>query len=236
MYPVLLKTPYFTIYSYGFCMALAVLLAWFISSKLSQHFSNRQTGSPYSASTATDLLFVFFASGIAGARLFYVLQHPGEYAGRWQAVLFLQEGGLVWYGGFLGGVACGLLYMKQRRIPILVWADLFAPVLALSHAVGRVGCYLNGCCYGRDGYPVQIYEAVLLCTISALLFVRLFRQKKEGEIFALYLIAYGLLRFGLEFFRGDQTAYAGLTLPQWISLCVFIFGVRLYGNIRRPHR
>ncbi len=229
MHPILLKTPYFTIYSYGLCMAVAVMLAWVLSSRLARR-------APYSSSQAADLLFVLFFSGVIGARLFYVLQHPSEYMGRWHAMFFLQEGGLVWYGGFIGAVACGMLYARWRGIPILPWADLFSPALALSQAVGRFGCWLNGCCFGRDGHAVQLYEAAALVALSLFLFARFTRRKIEGEVFAFYLIGYGLARFALEFLRGDQTAYMGLTLPQWISFCAVIFGSWLYADRRRSHR
>lgn len=229
MHPILLKTPYFTIYSYGLCMAVAVMLAWVVSSRLARR-------APYSPSQAADLLFVLFFSGVAGARVFYVLQHPSEYAGRWHAVFFLQEGGLVWYGGFIGAVGCGMLYAKWRRLSVLAWADLFSPVLALSQAVGRVGCWLNGCCFGRNGHAVQLYESAALVALSLFLFARFARRKIEGEVFALYLIGYGLVRFALEFLRGDQTAHMGLTLPQWISLCAVIFGSWFYADRRRSYR
>ncbi len=229
MHPALLKTPYFTVYSYGFCMALAVMLAWLISSRLARRPS-------YSVSQAADLLFIFFVAGIAGARLFYVLQHPSEFTGRWVAVFFLQEGGLVWYGGFIGGVVCGVFYMRLRRIPILPWADLFSPVLALSQAVGRVGCYLNGCCFGRDGHAVQLYESTFLAVLSVFLFLRFIRRKMNGEVFVLYLMGYGSARFALEFLRGDQSSYGGLTLPQWVSLCLVTFGIGFYGYLRRSYR
>ncbi len=236
MFPALLKTPYFTIYSYGLCMALAVLLAWLISARLARRLSGRQVDTSYSAPRAADLLFIFFIAGIAGARLFYVLQHPSEFMGRWIAVFFFQEGGLVFYGGLIAGVVCGVIYMRLLRIPVLPWADLFSPVLALSQAVGRVGCYLNGCCFGRDGHVVQLYESSFLAALSVLLFIRLFRRKMNGEVFVLYLIGYGCARFALEFLRGDQAAYGGLTLPQWISVCLVTFGIGLYGYLRRSYR
>ena len=236
MHPVLLKTPYFTIYSYGLCMAFAVLLAWLISTRLARRLSGQQTDVSYSATRAADLLFIFFIAGIAGARLFYALQHPSEFTGRWIAVFFFQEGGLVFYGGLIAGVACGVIYMRLRRIPVFPWADLFSPVLVLSQAVGRVGCYLNGCCFGRNGHAVQLYEASFLIVFSIFLFIRLFRQKMHGEVFVLYLIGYGSARFALEFFRGDQTSYAGMTSPQWVSLCLVAFGIGLYGYLRRSYR
>ena len=229
MHPILLKTAHFTLYSYGLCMALAVILAWVLSSRMARQ-------APYSVSQAGDILFVAFVSGIAGARLFYVFQHLSQYEGGWQKVFFLQEGGLVWYGGFIGAVSCTVLYACWQRLPVLSWADLFSPILALSQAVGRVGCYLNGCCFGRTGHPVQLYESALSAILAVFLFIRFRRRKNEGEVVAFYLLGYGLLRFGLEFLRGDQTVHFGLTLPQYISLAVFASGVWLYVRVHRSHR
>ena len=225
MHPVLYKTPYFTIYSYGVCVAIAIALAWALTVWLSRRTS-------YPASQATDLLFVSFVFGMLGARLFYVFQHAGEYAGRWHAVFFLQEGGLVWYGGFLAAVAAAMLYAKLRGLSALAWADFFSPILALAHAVGRVGCFLNGCCFGRAGHPVQLYESALLVALSLFLFAVYFRRKKTGETFGYYLVGYGQLRFSLEFLRGDQQVWGVLTIPQWISLFLIGAGVWLLARTR----
>ncbi len=229
MHPVLFKTQYFTIYSYGFCMALAVLLAWGISSRLARR-------APYMPSQAGDLLLILFICGVLGARIFYIAQHASEYSGRWITALYLQEGGLVWYGGFIGAVAAAFAYTRWKKLPLLKWADLFSTVLPLGQAVGRLGCFLNGCCYGRAGLPVQLFESAGLALLSVFLFFRFFRLKKDGDIFALYLIGYGSLRFGLEFLRGDQTAHLGLTLPQWISAGAFLIGSWLYARLRRSDR
>lgn len=224
MYPVLFKSQYVTFYSYGVCVAAAVALAWLLTFFLARRAS-------YPAAQAADLLFLVFISGIAGARLFYVLLHPDEYAGRWHAVFFLQEGGLVWYGGALAATVTGFFYAKALGLRAAAWADFFSPLIPLSHALGRVGCFLNGCCFGRDGYPVQLYESGLLAALSAFLFMRFFRRKKEGEVFCFYLAGYGAIRFMLEFLRGDQSVFAGLTLPQWMSLFFMAAAFMLYGRL-----
>lgn len=228
MHPVLFRSEYFTVYSYGVCVALAAALAWFVTAALARRLS-------YPPNIATDCLFVLFVSGVLGARLFYVLQHPSEFTGRWHESFYLQNGGLVWYGGLLAAVSCGLYYAKKRRLSIAVWADLFAPVIPLAHSVGRVGCFLNGCCFGKAGHPVQLYESTLLVALSAFLFARLSRRKKEGEVFAWYLAGYGTMRFALEFLRGDQTTWMSLTLPQWISICSVFAGVWLLSRPSEAH-
>ena len=228
MHPVLFKSAHFTLYSYGLCVALAMTLAWVLAAWFARRFS-------YSATEATDLLFVVFVTGIAGARLFYAFQHPEEYAGRWQAVFFLQEGGLVWYGGFLLAVACTMALAGLRRMPVLAWADFFSPILAVSHGVGRIGCFLNGCCLGKNGHPVQLYETALSVALSFFLFARFSRRKKEGEIFGLYLVGYGCLRFTLEFLRADQRIVSGLTIPQWISLALAGAGLFILSPLFRSH-
>jgi len=228
MHPILIETNAFTIYSYGVCTALAVLLAWGLTASLA-----RLSSTP--VAVGADLLFVLFTAGIAGARLFYVLQHAPEYTGHWQAVFFLQEGGLVWYGGFLGAFFAGWLWMRLRGLSFFYWADFFSPIIPVSHALGRVGCFLNGCCLGKAGRPVQLYESTLLLVLALFLYARFFGKKKDGEVFAWYLTGYGLLRFVLEFFRADQSAWMGLTIPQWFSAASFLCGLLLLGYLFRPH-
>jgi phosphatidylglycerol---prolipoprotein diacylglyceryl transferase len=226
MHPVLLKTDAFTIYSYGVCMALAAAAAWFLVARLAKK-------SGYPPGQATDILFLLFVTGVVGARVFYVLQHPSEFEGRWQAAFLLQEGGLVWYGGFIGAVISGWVYAHFKKMSVFYWADLFCPVLPLAHAIGRVGCWLNGCCFGRWEQPVQLYEAALLLVLSAGLFRLFDKRKHHGEVFAAYLAGYGVLRFLLEFLRGDQQPLAVLTLPQWISAGCVLAGLWLYSRVRR---
>lgn len=225
MHPVLFSTPYFTVYSYGVAMALAMLLAWGLTSRLAARSS-------YPPEEASDILFILFAAGVAGARLFYVFQHPDQYAGRWQAVFLLQEGGLVWYGGFIGAVFAAALYTRVKRLSALEWADFFSPILPLAHAVGRLGCFFNGCCVGKGGHAVQLYESALLAALSAWLFFLFFRKRTDGEIFARYLVGYGTVRFALEFLRADQIPWMGLTLPQWISAACVLSGLLLYRFVR----
>ena len=220
MHPILVKAGPVTIYSYGFCVSLAMLFSWIWIRFLARRSS-------YSPSAAADLVFVALAAGVVGARFFYVLQHWGDYSGRLVQIFFLQEGGLVWYGGFLGACIAVTVVVIRRGESALEWADLFSPVLPMGHAVGRVGCFLNGCCFGKDGRPVQVYEAFALLFLSAFLHILFFRRRRAGEVFGFYLLGYGIVRFILEFYRGDQYLHAALTIPQWISTALMATGAWL---------
>lgn len=228
MYPVLFKAGPFTVYAYGSFAALALALSFYLVRMRANH-------GPHSKQAATDLLFFIFLGGIFGARLFYVVQHWMDFEDRLIAVFYLQEGGLVWYGGFLGAVASVILASRLRGESALVWADFFSPVIPLAHAVGRLGCFMNGCCFGKGHQPVQLYESLWLIFLSAVLFRLSLKNKSAGVLFGYYLLGYGMIRFNLEFLRGDQQLFAGLTIPQWISLVCVGLGVRLLSGTRRKN-
>lgn len=242
MHPVLFEIGPVTVYSYGLFTALAMLAAFVATMRTAR-------GAGIEPVQAADILFFLFVSGILGARLFYVMQHLDEYGSAPWRALMLREGGLVWYGGFIVSASAGLVYARWRGWPILKLADLYAPVLALAHGIGRLGCFLNGCCFGKavswgvtfpgdalPRVPVQLYEAASLIALSLYLF-RVARVKRhEGTVFAAYLVLYGALRFCLEFLRGDQTAYFAFTIPQWTSLGVMASGVLVYRMVSRGGR
>lgn len=218
MHPVLFQFHSFTVYSYGFCVALAAAVSFFLSLRLAARRG-------LSAGTAADLLLVLLISGIAGARVFYVLQHWPDYREHWLSALWLREGGLVWYGGFIAAVLSGLVYCRRHYQSVLAWSDFFVPILALAHGIGRIGCFLNGCCFGRDGHPAQLYEAGGLFALSGVLFWIASKKPRHGRLTGWYLVLYAMLRFTVEFFRGDQTPYHSLSLPQWMSLGFFLLGL-----------
>ena len=230
MHPILFQLGPVTIYSYGFFVALAMLLAFFASQRQAKALK-------VSASTAGDLLFVLFISGVIGARLFFVAQNFGDYQKDFWKLVSLREGGLTWYGGFIASVLAGAVYTRVRRLPFFKWCDFLAPILALAHGVGRLGCFFNGCCYGRITagrlIPTQLYDTALLLVLSGYLFHRTRRPHADGEIFAQYLAAYSVSRFVIEFWRGDQNPVGHLTLPQWISLFLFVSALAWMISLRK---
>ena len=194
------------------------------------------------------------ASGFLGARLWFLLQYWYFFVLRpWMIPEGLWSGGLVWYGGLLGGLLAGWVYVRRRRISFLRCADQGAPFIALGHGIGRMGCFLHGCCYGMATtawcgvvfpvdpaavvrLPVQLFEAAALFVLYGLLRTlqrsRLFNH--PGKLSGIYLTCYAPTRFLLEFLRGDQTQHwMGLTIPQVMSLAVAVAGFLL---LLRRHR
>lgn len=158
-------------------------------------------------------------------------------------------GGSVFYGGLLGGILAGAVYLRRTGRPLGLWSSLAAPAIPLFHVFGRAGCLLGGCCYGLPAawgfvyrhspvddangvvrFPVQLVEAVWNLALFLLL-ARLQRQGK-GRLLPLYLALYAPARFLLEFLRGDayRGIFLGLSTSQWISL--FLFPAALYALLR----
>ena len=189
--------------------------------------------------------------GLVGARLWYVVSYwNDDFAGRslWE-IFNLRAGGMVFYGGLAGAAVAAALFARTRQLPLWELADVLAPSIALGHAFGRVGCFTNGCCYGGPTqlpwgvqlpdapagqvalvHPTQLYEAVLLLGLCAVLAWQYRRKRFAGHTFALYLIAYAFLRFALEYFRGDYgaTTVVGLKPGQAVSVLTLAAGAWLF--------
>lgn len=148
-------------------------------------------------------------------------------------------GGSVFYGGLLGALLTAFIYCKKKKINLEEYTDIVAPFIALFHFFGRIGCFLAGCCYGKESkigvnyptyingilerrviFPIQLVEAAL----NLVLFAFLFKMQKKGKrnLFVIYLSIYAAMRFILEFFRGDQIRgfFFGLSTSQLISLII----------------
>lgn len=141
MHPVLFRLDGLTIYSYGAAMALA-----FVAGLLNWIWLGKREG--MGANFSGDLLFVIMLSGIVGARLAYVALDAGYFLANPLEILMLNKGGLVFYGGFIGGLAGVLVFSARKRRKALATLDFVATSLPLAHSIGRIGCFLNGCCHG----------------------------------------------------------------------------------------
>ena len=186
---------------------------------------------------------------IAGAKLLFLAVSFRTILALHLPLEAILKGGFVFYGGLLGGAAGLWIYTRQYRLPFPDFGDLYAVVLPLGHAFGRVGCFFAGCCYGipYDGcfsytyhasagsvplgvplLPVQLMEAALLLLLFGLqlwLFCRF--PRRRGMAALVYATVYPVLRFTLEFLRGDteRGSLWGLSLSQWISLGLFSVSV-----------
>ncbi len=186
---------------------------------------------------------VLYALTNLPALLRYLSESANLPLGDWFRGLLPYVGGAVFYGGLLGGLAAGALYLRIRRLPFAAYADIAAPAIPLFHAFGRIGCFLGGCCYGipweggitytralspeANGvarFPVQLLESALLFALFFLLAALFRRGALRAKLLALYLAVYAVLRFLLEFLRGDaiRGVYFGLSTSQWISLAILL--------------
>lgn len=205
-------------YSYGILMGVAFILGVWL-------FYSNSKKCTLAKPAAIDLLLVLAISGVAGARINYILLFP-QYYHSLRDCLALHEGGLVFYGGFIAALAALWLFCKIKKYSFGMVADYLTPSLAIGHAMGRVGCLINDCCYGahtqaikiyrlkRDPagfyrHPTQLYEIIYL-SIMAAFFTWLLRKgwaekhKSHGLVTAIYTIMYGILRFLNENLRADN--------------------------------
>jgi len=232
MYPEICKIGPFTIYSYGLILALAFM----VGVALARLQAKRENIRP-------DLIFNFsflvFVSGIIGARIFYIIENTDYYIKRPVEIIMLQHGGLSWFGGLTFSIVCGILYLKKKKVSIYKIFDLIAPFLALTQGLGRIGCLLNGCCFGKVSkfgiyfpvhnavlIPTQIYSSLALIFIFIILRFLQDKPHQEGTIFFVYLLLYSLKRFFIEFWRADnKIIFGGLTLFQILSILLFCLSI-----------
>lgn len=234
MYPVLFNIGPVSVYSYGVMLALAFLVVAFLARR--RAFALGGNGD-----AILDLCIWLIVSGIIGGRLFFILLNLDYYRQNPLETVMLWRGGLVWYGGLIAAVMSAIIFLSAKKMPILNTSDLMMPYVALGQSIGRIGCFLNGCCYGKATalpigvtfsaaqgpvHPTQLYES------AAMLIVFLILRKcvpGNGRTFFLYLMMYSVIRFLIEFLRGDNPAILmGLTISQLISVVIFMTAAILW--------
>jgi phosphatidylglycerol:prolipoprotein diacylglycerol transferase len=193
-----------------------------------------------------DLAVWIMVSGIVFARAIFIALDP---ALTWRDLPYIWRGGLSFHGGLIGGVLAALVFVRLKRIRFWTLADTCAPSIALAYGIARIGCLLNGCCYGRPAtlpwgivcvdpdtgvatppsHPTQVYSALASWALFAALVVFARRSKLSGSVFLLYLMAYGVIRFLIEYLRRGVTAQplhvrslAWLTEAQLASIIIFV--------------
>ncbi len=243
MHPIALQIGSFAIHWYGVMaaagfLAATVVVCW---NRRAAHMTRDQS---------TTVVMIAMIAGVIGARIFYVIQFFRYFRNDLTGVLRIDRGGLVFYGGFFLALIAVWTYCRLRHLDPLRVFDVMTPALAVGHAAGRIGCFLNGCCYGKPTmmawgvmypagsepyrrypdmalHPVQLYEAVLNVLLSVIM-LWLVRRGGRGAASAGYLTLYGLMRFGNEFFRGDhQQFWNGFTPAQVIGIGMVPVGVVL---------
>ncbi|HUK25695.1 MAG TPA: prolipoprotein diacylglyceryl transferase [Terriglobales bacterium] len=248
MFPRLFHIGSFNVPTYGFLVALGVLIGLWISVRNSQ----KQGIDP---DHAWNLGILVVLCGILGAKILYIINdwstyaaHPGEIF----SLSTLQAGG-VFSGGLIAALLAAAWYIRKHHMPALGTCDAFAPGLALGHAIGRIGCFSAGCCYGKPTthwwgvtftsplaaelvgtplnqklQPTQLFESAVELANFFLLTWMLKRKKFEGQVFGAYLVLYGVARYFLEFIRDDPgrgSVFGGIMSgTQLISIFLVITG------------
>jgi phosphatidylglycerol---prolipoprotein diacylglyceryl transferase len=235
MHPVCFTIGSHTIYWYGVMMAAAFLICVI-------HLNILAKKDNFPPSTGSDFAFWLMVGGIIGARLGYVVLHLSFYIKHPLDIIRVDKGGLVFYGGVICAIISAVIFTRIKKQKFWRFADYGITALPLGHAVGRIGCFLNGCCYGTPSdlpwsiylhnafrHPAQIYS-VFGNLLIYLILMRFYRKKKyNGQVFALYLILYPTFRFFLEFVRADKhIIYPPFTVGQAISLALIITGFILW--------
>jgi phosphatidylglycerol:prolipoprotein diacylglycerol transferase len=246
MFPDLIDIGFLHLKTYGACMACGFLVCW----KLAERLGAR--------SDLGNLMVSLMVGGILGSRAAYVIEHwKSEFAANPTSIIRIDQGGLMFYGGFILALAIFFGWCFWRKERALAMADLFAVLVPLGHAFGRIGCFFYGCCYGRDSdawcavtfpagspswyehgrrmvsvLPTQLFEAAALIALFSFL-LWLYREKYlklrlrlgEGVVCAVYLVGYAMVRFGMEFLRGDPRAEFGpFSISQVISMAMVALG------------
>ena len=253
MHPDLFHIGPVTVHSYGTLLMLGFLAGIWLAAR-----EARRRGLP--SELAIDLGLWTLVAGVVFARVVFAALNWPDFAADPKRVLFIwREGGLSFHGGLLGGVLAGALLARRRRISFWTLGDITAPVLALGYAIARIGCLLNGCCYGaptalpwgvrfpvfpdagictQASHPTQIYSSLGSLVILAILLKARARLPARGQLFCLYLALYSVLRSAIEVLRRDYTAtrfFDGITQAQAASgviLLAALIGISLLG--RRP--
>jgi phosphatidylglycerol:prolipoprotein diacylglycerol transferase len=259
VHPEILHWGVVHITSYGLMLAIAFLTGTWLALREARRLGLDEDR------IVTVILFALVAS-ILGARALYVLEHLREFRGAYLSVLALWQGGLTLYGGIVAGTLVGLLSARRNHLPMWVTADVLTPSLALGTVFGRVGCFLNGCCYGRPTrlpwgvvfppgsfaslefgpvpvHPAQLYFAAAGLGLLVLAWSLRRRLRVPGMLFWSFVALFALVRIPLDFTRVYEAEAivvdAGsfrVTESQITSLLLVLFALLMIVRLRREAR
>ncbi len=246
MRPILVSLGPWTISSYPVMICLGACLAiWLTLKEIDRLGLNRR---PY-----ITICLIGFASGIVGARIMNCIVFYDLYRGKpWWKLLAIWEGGLAMYGGVLLALPLCYVYIRRERLNIWEVADTLAPPWMMMLVVARLGCFLNGCCYGKpttapwglfsedsarlsgtytNMHPTQLYSSLAALLIFAIMWRTRLKPRFAGQVCLVFFLLYPVARFLIEFFRADPRSIwrfhgvVTLSESQILSIPVFLFGL-----------
>jgi phosphatidylglycerol:prolipoprotein diacylglycerol transferase len=243
-----------TVYSYGVLLAAAYLLGLRLA-------MSRARARELDPTRMLDLGIYIIISALVGAKALLVVVEWDHFTSSPREFLSLARSGGVFYGGLILAVSVAFWYIRRHRLPFWQTCDVFAPGIALGHAIGRLGCLAAGCCYGRPAgvawavtfrdpaaaanvgtplgvplHPTQLYESAAELFILVLLVSTERRGRAfAGRTFWLYMLLYGISRFIIEFYRGDPRGmvFDSLSTSQFISVVLVPLSVGMLAWLSR---
>ncbi|MEW6103024.1 MAG: prolipoprotein diacylglyceryl transferase [bacterium] len=234
MHPVLFKIGPLTLYTYGLFLAIAFIVGLWIAERRAREIKKY----------ISNIVVLIFISGIIGARLFNAISNPSSYSSFIE--VFISRSGFTFHGGLIFAIVCVFFYCKKNGLSFLKIADIFSPSFAIGIAIGRIGCFFEGCCFGKPTnlpwgilfpvgswgwkkfgntplHPTQLYS-FLLDFILFLILLKI-KPKRDGFVFFSFLLGYSIIRFFVEFLREQPIFLFSLTQPQILFLIIGIISI-----------
>ena len=254
MFPKLFDLGPVSIYTYGVLLAAAYLAAlWYATVRAGARGLDRDR--------IMDLGIYIIISALVGAKLLLVVVEFDHYRQNPAEIWTILRSGGVFYGGLIVSVGVAFWYIRRHSLPVWTTCDAFAPGIVLGQAVGRIGCLMAGCCYGRPTelpwgitftnplaaanvgtplgvslHPTQLYESgAALLILGGLLLAERGGKGFAGRTFWTYLLLYPTARFIIEFYRGDPrgTVFDLVSTSQFVSLLLIPTSIVMLIVLRR---
>jgi len=239
MFPDLFSIGPFTLHTYGLFVATGFLVGLMVTIKIgkAEGIAPQQT---------MDIGFLIIVAAIVGSRLMYVLMNISYYVERPIDIFKMWQGGLVFSGGIVCVVLAVVWYTRRHQLSFWKMADMWAPAMAVGQAIGRIGCFMAGCCYGKPTgsrwgavftdphslaplniplHPTQLYSSVSNFIIFFILLLLHRKRKFDGQVFLWLLVLHSTARLFVERFRGDDRGMvleSGMTITQLVTLVILI--------------
>lgn len=246
MHPVLFEIFGFKVHSFGLLMLVAFVVALAFARSRAWRFG-------FEPDEVSDIAFWALIAGVLGARIAFIVQEIPFYSQHPEKLLSLQFEGLTSFGGLIFGFLAIVIGCRRRKKPLLAFLDLAGGPMLVGHAIGRVGCLLNGCCYGGvcdlpwaisiqglsgHYHPAQVYDSLMnLAGLGVLLWVE-GRGLVRGRSFGVFLVVHGIARFVYEFWRAGTTSTtiggSPLTEAHVAALVLVALGVLILARARGP--
>jgi phosphatidylglycerol:prolipoprotein diacylglycerol transferase len=249
MHPILFRLGPLEIRTYGLMLSAAFLIGVWLAGR-------RASARGVAPAHVYDISIAIILAAVVGARAYYVILHWRDFSLDPLSALYVWEGGLAMYGGLILSLVTAGLFCRARGVPFQKMADIVAPSLAIGVSVTRVGCFFNGCCFGRPTtsmlgvkfppaseagsiffgkaiHPTQLYSSLYGLIIFLVLLAMDRRPRRDGFLIGLFLTLYSASRFAVDFLRyydpetTFQLSHVTFNYNQVISLFLFLFGVIL---------